>query len=380
MKKDIKILAIESSCDETAASLIVERDGHPYISTTIISSQADLHSKTGGVVPEVASRAHMEAIAAVITEALSIDHSQKLDYQKSILFLQKEITHIATTAGPGLIGSLLVGFNAAKTISYVLDLPIVPINHIEGHIYSAFAREDDKSPGSLLVDSQEIKFPLLALIVSGGHTSLILMTDHGKYQQLGSTIDDAVGEAYDKVAKLLGLSYPGGPIVSRLASEYRDANLKDAISLPRPLINDKTYNFSFSGLKTAVLYSAKRIADELDLKEAKDLSEQTKEAIAFAFEEAVKDVLISKTQRAIMEYHPKAVVFGGGVAANRYLATSLERMIEGTESGTKFLKPLLKMAGDNAAMIGLAAYYHIKRGDVKKWNEIKVDSNWDLTE
>ena len=372
-------MAIETSCDETAAAVIEKKDNSLFITKSIVSSQIDLHAKTGGVVPEVASRAHMEAIVPIVSEALSLKTTSQINYRESIKALREEITHIAVTAGPGLIGSLLVGFNAAKTISYALDLPIVPINHIEGHIYSAFIKEDKDSSG-FKVDEESIKFPLLALIVSGGHTSLILMTDHNQYKQLGSTIDDAVGEAYDKVAKLLGLDYPGGPIISRLATEFRQQNEKEIMELPRPLINDGTFNFSLSGLKTAVLYATRKIVAEKGLDSARDLDENTKRGIAAAFEEAVKDVLVFKTKKAIFKYKPKTVVFGGGVAANQYLGSSLKEMIDKEDRSIKFYKPLLKMTGDNAAMIALAAYYHIKRRAVKDWDEIKVDSNWDLAD
>jgi len=379
IEKRLKILAIETSCDETAAAVIEKKDNSLFITKSIVSSQIDLHAKTGGVVPEVASRAHMEAIVPIVSEALSLKTTSQINYRESIKALREEITHIAVTAGPGLIGSLLVGFNAAKTISYALDLPIVPINHIEGHIYSAFIKEDKDSSG-FKVDEESIKFPLLALIVSGGHTSLILMTDHNQYKQLGSTIDDAVGEAYDKVAKLLGLDYPGGPIISRLATEFRQQNEKEIMELPRPLINDGTFNFSLSGLKTAVLYATRKIVAEKGLDSARDLDENTKRGIAAAFEEAVKDVLVFKTKKAIFKYKPKTVVFGGGVAANQYLGSSLKEMIDKEDRSIKFYKPLLKMTGDNAAMIALAAYYHIKRRAVKDWDEIKVDSNWDLAD
>ncbi|MFA6963173.1 MAG: tRNA (adenosine(37)-N6)-threonylcarbamoyltransferase complex transferase subunit TsaD [Patescibacteria group bacterium] len=396
----IRILAIETSCDETAAAVIEEQlDGsriksgmtglRPVILSNIISSQIDLHAQTGGVVPEVASRAHMEAIIPVISQALLLGREVgPADYQEAIEELSG-ITHIAVTAGPGLIGSLLVGFNAAKTMAYARGLPIIPINHIEGHIYSAFSRE---------LSSADDQFPILALTVSGGHTSLTLMKDHGIYETLGQTLDDAVGEAYDKVAKLLGLGYPGGPAISKLACEFRrlgagsresgeeTPNFKlqtpNSIVFPRPVMNDGTYNFSFSGLKTSVLQKTKDIVLELNLNSPTEIPDEIKQEIAYAFEEAVAEVLATKTARAVKEFQPKTVVFAGGVSANQYLASQIQLKVESIKSKDKtiqFLTPPRDMTGDNAAMIGLAAYHHIKQGKISNWDEIDVDSNWELT-
>lgn len=355
--KPIKILAIETSCDETAAAVILEKNGKPEILSNIISSQADLHTKTGGVVPEVASRAHAEAIVPVVTEALLIN-SGKLEYQKAIKVLQNDITHIAVTNGPGLIGSLLIGFNAAKTIAYALDKPIIPINHIEGHIYSA-------------IGQGKVEFPILALTVSGGHTSLTLMKDHGQYQIIGETLDDAAGEAFDKVARLLGLGYPGGPAISKLAEEFKG---EKTFEFPRPILNNGTFNFSFSGLKTAVLQKV------IDLKKehGEKLPKQVKQEIAAAFEDAVVDVLVTKTIRAAEKFKPKAIILAGGVAANNLLRQTLELSTLNLKLATKFLVPPKIYCGDNAAMIGLAAFYHIQRGDYSTWDQVKVDSNLEL--
>lgn len=395
--KEMKILAIESSCDETAAAIISidqnsqpqgfqarltpgVKEFRPIILSNAVSSQVDLHAKTGGVVPEVASRAHMEAIIPIIDQALSDAHIETIS----------SITHIAVTAGPGLIGSLLVGFNAAKSIAYALDKPIVPINHIEGHIYSALATElkNQKTEES----KNRFEFPLLALVVSGGHTSLILAKDHGKYEIIGETVDDAAGEAFDKVSKLLDLGYPGGPIISRLASQYRNENTGTNLIFPRPMINDNTFNFSFSGLKTAVLTEVKKRTDIRDL---------DKLEIAAAFEDAVVDVLVTKTMRAIEKHEPNTVVLAGGVAANKTLRGSLikaisnycssdaalesrtteqtSRLQEHRSKNIQLLVPPISLCGDNAAMIGLAAFYHIQNNDLKTWDQIKVDSNWELS-
>lgn len=395
MKKEIKILAIETSCDETAAAVICGANEnsnieirnskqiqnsklkYPKVLSNVVSSQIDLHAKTGGVVPEVASRAHMEAIIPVVEEALSVAKN-KID----------DITHVAVTAGPGLIGSLLVGFNTAKALAYSLDLPLIPINHIEGHIYSAMpARvESQKSVKSKV---QGIKFPILALTVSGGHTSLTLVEDHLKYRTLGQTIDDAAGEAFDKVAKLLGLGYPGGPEVSEFASKYRNKvesrkSIKSkvqGIEFPRPLINHPNFDFSFSGLKTAVLTHVLRLK-ALSSK----LSASQKEEVCFAFEEAAVDVLATKTMRAAREFRPKGIILAGGVAANGRLREELKARIEKYNSEVEekykmnFYLPEPGMSGDNAAMIGLAAYYHIIEGEKGDWRKSEISANLQITD
>jgi len=446
-KNDIKILAIETSCDETAAAVIGIENDQPIILSSVVSSQADLHAKTGGVVPEVASRAHMEAITPVITETLALAkqvipakagiqendildstsqttglpvgrhgwNDSELDYQKAIEYLKNEITHIAVTVGPGLIGSLLVGFNAAKTLAYTLDKPIIPINHIEGHIYSAFA-EQVKSQRSKVKGASEHSvlgsdincedFPIIALTVSGGHTSLTLMKGHGQYENIGQTIDDAAGEAFDKVAKLLGLGYPGGPIVSKYAFQFRTkiknseiGTQKSGIVFPRPILNDGSYNFSFSGLKTAV----RQKVLELKLKnfneqhpervmraegskipafagmteiEEVELSIEQKQEICAAFEDATVDVLVTKSLRAVEQFKPNIVILAGGVAANSHLRETFNRKFE--EKNVPVVIPPLRLTGDNAAMIGLAGFYHFKRNDLSSWRDTKIDSNLEL--
>jgi N6-L-threonylcarbamoyladenine synthase len=369
-QKVVKILAIESSCDETAAAVICVENGRPVVLSNVISSQVDLHAKTGGVVPEVASRAHVEAILPVIAEALTFSESGPAEgnqYEKAQAEL-KSITHIAMTAGPGLIGSLLVGFNAAKTLSYALDLPIIPVNHIEGHIYSVLCGTNN--------EKQALDFPVLALTASGGHTSLTIMRDHGLYEQIGATIDDAVGEAYDKVAKLLEVGYPGGPVISKLAGEYRSSGHASTIIFPRPIIHDGTFNFSFSGLKTSVLQKVKNLMAELALNRPADFPIELKQELAAAFEAAVADVLATKVRKAVEKYEPKALIFAGGVSANGFLAESIQSKIQ--SFNIDFMVPERKYCGDNAAMIGIAAYYHLQKGDVKSWQKTKVDSNWDL--
>lgn len=391
MEKDILILAIESSCDETAASVIGEKEGKPVVLSSVVSSQVDLHAKTGGVVPEVASRAHMEAIVPVVSQALldaqrAISKSKfqisnqvpndKLkndkinekcemgnnQYSEAIKVLQNDITHIAVTAGPGLIGSLLVGFNAAKTISYALDKPIIPVNHIEGHIYSPLA-----------IFENEFKFPVLSMTVSGGHTSITFIKDHIEYETIGETVDDAAGEAFDKVAKLLDLGYPGGPIVSKYAAAYREKGKPTSFEFPRPILNDGTFNFSFSGLKTAVLVQVKKMTEN-----GHKLTEAEKEEICAAFEDAAVDVLVTKTMRAVEKYKPKTLVLAGGVAANKRLREEMAERLKNITSDIQLLIPPINLCGDNAAMIGVAAFYHLQKGDVSSWKDIKINSNLEL--
>ena len=392
MKDHIRILAIETSCDETAAAVIsnchsefpprqVEGEtgasespgsrnefgvATPVILSSVVSSQADLHTKTGGVVPEVASRAHMESILPVVEEALAKANDETRitndEFRKRDLL--EGVTHIAVTNCPGLIGSLLVGFNAAKTIAYAKNLPFVPVNHIEGHIYSAIGRESLESN-----EESQIEFPIIALTVSGGHTSLTLMKDHGEYETLGETIDDAAGEAFDKVAKLLDLGYPGGPAVSKFAAEFRAENTDSNIKFPRPLMDKSNFDFSFSGLKTAVLTLVKKLKNQ----EIKKL----KNEICWAFEEAVVDVLCTKTIRAAKKFQPKAAILAGGVAANRRLRDELKKRLE--EINIELKMPEMSLCGDNAAMIGVAAFYHIVNGDIPKdIFSVTVDSNTGL--
>lgn len=397
------ILAIETSCDETSVAIILSGE-KPKILSNIVSSQIDLHAQTGGIVPEVASRAHMESIVPVVAEALLVAFTNLIsiknkkigqkEHAEAIRLLHNEVDCIAYTAGPGLIGSLLVGYNAAKTMAYSLNLPIIPINHIEGHIYSAFTEIFSED------DDKKIQFPVLALTVSGGHTSLTLMQDHGIYENIGGTLDDAAGEAFDKVAKLLDLGYPGGPAISKLASEYRNnlkfkiynlnslkisklsegsanggkiENYPNRIILPRPIMNDNTFNFSFSGLKTAVLQTV------INIKKDHEITDNDKLEIAAAFEDAAVDVLTTKTIRAIKKFEPKTVLLAGGVSANKELRRVLKSKVEELESNIVFLTPPLFLCGDNAGMIGLAANFRLRNNQATTWDEADVDSNLKLT-
>ena len=331
------VLGIETSCDETAAAIV--EDGK-RIHSNVIASQLRIHEKFGGIVPELASRAHLEAIPPILKEAY-----------KNAKASPEDIGAIAVTNGPGLIGSLLVGVSTAKALSYVHNLPLIGINHLEGHIYSNFLTEEvHPVRGPILKDepfSNGVNPPFLSLIVSGGHTSLVLVKDYGKYELLGATRDDAAGEAYDKVAKLLGLGYPGGPAIDRLAQKGDSGKIK----FPRPYL-PHSFDFSFSGLKTAVLYYVKKREETLPVTEVAD--------IAASFQAAVVDVLVKKSLKAVKKTKVKKLVVGGGVTANTTLRRRLKE--EGREAGIEVYIPPPHLSTDNAAMIASAGYYRFQQG------------------
>lgn len=314
------ILGIESSCDETSVSII--KDGKEEISTVVLS-QMDTHAYYGGVVPEIASRMHVENITIVIEEVLTKAH-----------MTMNQIDAIAIAYGPGLIGSLLVGLMAAKTLSFIYDKPLIPVHHIAGHIYA-----------NNLV--KQLKFPLMALVVSGGHTQLIYMKENYNFKVIGSTLDDAVGEAYDKVARVISLPYPGGPLVDKLSFEG-----KDTYDLPLPL-NDDSYNFSFSGLKSSVI--------NLVHNEKQRGHEIIKENLACSFQNRVTEILTKKTIKALKDYKVNNLIVAGGVAANRGLRKRLEE--ECKINNINLTVPEIKYCTDNGAMIATAGYYAYQRGD-----------------
>ncbi|MCA9959311.1 MAG: tRNA (adenosine(37)-N6)-threonylcarbamoyltransferase complex transferase subunit TsaD [Chloroflexota bacterium] len=314
-----RILAVETSCDETAAAVI---ENGTRILSNVVASQVDIHAQYGGVFPEVASRRHIEVIYPVIEQALREAH---------IGF--DDLDCIAVTRGPGLVGSLLVGVNAAKGLALARNKPFLGINHIEGHIYSLWLT--DAAP--------DIEFPILTLVVSGGHTELYLMTEHGRYQHLGGTLDDAAGEAFDKVGRLLDLPYPGGPAIDK-ASEHGNPT---AFQFPRAIMNDQSYNFSFSGLKTAVMRQSKRY----------DTGRMPVNDIAASFQAAVVDTLVTKTAQAAQDYGVTAVHLAGGVSANRALRQAMSMALN-----IPVRYPPLRLCTDNAAMIGAAAHWHFVNG------------------
>jgi N6-L-threonylcarbamoyladenine synthase len=341
----MKILAIESSCDETAAALLQVQRKKSKVLSSVVFSQIKTHQKYGGIVPEVAAREHIQKIITVISESLG----------------NNDIDLIAATYGPGLITSLQVGLQTAKTLSYVWKKPLVGINHLEAHIYANWL----SNPGLQKMADNKI-FPAVCLIISGGHTELILMKGFGRYKLLGQTRDDAVGEAYDKVAKMLHLGYPGGPVVERLAKHGHS----ERVELPRPMIDSGNFDFSFSGIKTAVRYYAET---------NKILS--SKKAIAdvcASFQQAVSEVLIFKTIKAAKQYKVKTILLGGGVSANLHLRESLKK--ESKKIKLDFYCPEFKYTQDNAAMIAVAAYFNRKNAKLDNWKKINADPNLRLAE
>lgn len=331
----MRILAVETSCDETAAAVVRRDSGADFvvIERSVVASQADLHKKYGGVYPEVASREHSRQILPVIAEALDLAmHAPRRLPPLSL----HGITHLAVTQGPGLIGSLLIGVQTIATLGFATKLPIIPVNHLAGHIYASF----------ISVSGVQVvpRFPLMAMIVSGGHTMLLLMHDHYRFQLLGQTRDDAAGEAFDKVAKLLDLGYPGGPRVSKLAL----SGDRERFTFPIGLEREDSYDFSFSGLKTAVLREVQKLGS---------LAVQDKADIAASFERVVVNALLLKTSRALDAYPVRDFVLGGGVAANQHLRDRLAAMLAHRDVPVRLHVPPIALCTDNAAVIGAAAAF-----------------------
>jgi N6-L-threonylcarbamoyladenine synthase len=358
LKNPKNILAIESSCDETAAAVLV----NGKIVSNIISSQIKIHAKYGGIIPEVAARSHVTAIIPIIDSALK---TAKISLDK--------IDCIAVTQGPGLLPALLVGIDTAKALSLALKIPLLPINHMEAHIYANFIRVGQKSKvksekitnskHTLNFKLQAPRFPALILIVSGGHTMIVKMSGHGSYKILGETIDDAAGEAFDKTAKMMGLPYPGGPHLSKLAQQGHG----DTFDFPRPLLHSKDLNFSFSGLKTSVLYTILKLPK---------INHRTLTDLAASTEQAIVDVLIAKMDKAITQEKPRTIMLGGGVAANKPLRKRFQ--ILATKFQIPALIPPLEYCTDNAGMIGLAAFWRLKSHKAKFSTSFDAKPNMDL--
>jgi N6-L-threonylcarbamoyladenine synthase len=330
------LLSVESSCDETAAAVV--RDGRTALSN-VIASQVAVHAEYGGVVPEIASRKHLEAISYIIEQALR---------KASVSF--EDIEGVCVTRGPGLAGALLVGLSTAKAIAYAKSLPIIGIHHIEGHLFAVFLE-------------RPVEFPFIALVVSGGHTHLYRVDGFGRYRILGQTLDDAAGEAFDKVAKIMGLPYPGGAIIDNLASKGDPKSVR----LPRPLLNDGSFNFSFSGLKTAVLNYLQKNPVSDDGRKLHDLCS--------SFQEAVCDVLVRKTEAAVADTGITRLVVAGGVACNSGLRSRMKELAY--MKGIELSIPSPLLCTDNAAMIAVPGDYYLKNG-MRSGYELDARASWPL--
>ncbi|HZK23126.1 MAG TPA: tRNA (adenosine(37)-N6)-threonylcarbamoyltransferase complex transferase subunit TsaD [Atopostipes sp.] len=316
----MKILSIETSCDETSAAVIENGD---TILSNIVASQINSHKRFGGVVPEIASRHHVEYITLIIEEAMT---EANVDFE--------DLDAVAVTEGPGLVGALLIGVNAAKAIAFAHNLPLIPVNHMAGHIYA-----------NQFI--QPLEFPLLALVVSGGHTELVYMKEHGDFEIIGETRDDAAGEAYDKIGRIIDVPYPGGKHIDEMAQLG-----EDTFNFPRAMINENNYDFSFSGLKSSFINTVHNAKQKNETLNQNDL--------ATSFQQAVVDILVSKTIRAAKEYEVKQIILAGGVAANSGLRKGLSKAVEEELKEVDLVIPPLSLCGDNAAMIGAAAFLNIE--------------------
>ncbi len=330
----MKILGIETSCDETAAATV--EDGTKILSN-VIASSAEMHAKTGGVIPEQAARQQVRSIIPVIDASMANAKCQ-----------MEDIDSIAVTVGPGLIGSLLVGVETAKTLAYLWKKPIVPVNHLIAHIYANWLTANNKP-----------EFPVLALVVSGGHTDLVLMKNHGKLEWIGGTRDDAAGEAFDKTARLLGLPYPGGPAIAAEAAKHLTVNHEPLTMFPRPMIEENNFDWSFSGLKTAVLRTINN-----------QQTTTNKEKLAAEIQEAIVDVLVTKTIRAVQKFKPKSFLLAGGVAANSRLREKFTDEIKTKKLPIMFHVPEAKLCTDNATYIAAYAFYNYSP---VRWKKIEAN-------
>lgn len=381
----MKILSIETSCDETAISIIeakgeISSPSFEVLSDEIIS-QVNLHQEFGGVYPSLAKREHAKNLPIILEKILKdadffISGKTEISKDEILKILEREpemaenlwkiisciekpeIEYIAVTAGPGLEPALWVGITFAKALAHAWKIPLIPVNHMEGHILSFLLQDKENT-----ISQKQVEFPALSLLISGGHTELILVKDWTKYEKIGQTVDDAVGEAFDKVARILGLPYPGGPEISKLAELGKE---NEKIKLPRPMIKTNDFNFSFSGLKTAVLYLVRDLGE---------ISEQDRKDIALEFEKAVGDVFVHKIKKAIKKYGVKELIIGGGVSANKYLRERLTNDLD-----VEVLLPSKKLSTDNSIMIGIAGYFKIISNPkkIEGPDSVRALSNWSV--
>ena len=347
------ILGIETSCDETSVAIIEGTKKDIQLKANVLATSLTLHAKTGGIIPEQAAREQLKYMLPTLKEALNlynvnskIKKSSKNTYNE-ILESLNNIDAIAVTYGPGLIGSLLVGIETAKTLAYILKKPIIPVNHMIGHIYANWISANNYNP------TTSISFPLIALVVSGGHTDLLLLKKHGHFQLLGGTRDDAAGEAFDKIGRMLGLAYPAGPEIEQLAKKGDSKRF----NFPRPLLHDKTYEFSFSGLKTAVLREIIKLSNNTNQTNTPStLSNKTITDVARGTQDAIIDILVKKTLRAAKEYNVDTILLSGGVSANQTLRETFTDQI--SKLNINLFVPDKSFCTDNAAMVATAAYFN----------------------
>jgi N6-L-threonylcarbamoyladenine synthase len=354
----MRILGIESSCDDSAAAYLEVAGGKVRRLEYVVATQ-EIHKKYGGVVPEVAAREHVATLPPLLAAL-----ADKVVGKPDGALLGKRVDLIAVTRGPGLVTSLKVGLDTARALAAAWKKKIIGVNHIEGHVYSNWLPAEIGQP---LFGAKDKIFPALVLVVSGGHTEILYMKDHCSYKLLGATRDDAAGEAIDKTAKLMGLGYPGGPALSKLAA-LGDARTYE---FPRPMIRDPHYDFSFAGLKTAVRYFLRDHQSQME-------DEAFRRNVAAATERAIVEVLVAKTLRAAKEKKVRTVFLAGGVAANGPLRRELGAAIKEKLPNAVFVEPLLRYCTDNAAMIAMAAYHRAKKGKFDDWRKMDVDPNWEL--
>lgn len=338
----MKILTIETSCDETAAAIVSKnpKENYAKVLSNVVTSSLLYHSKTGGIIPDIAAREQLKFIIPVIEKAIN-------DAKVAI----KDIDAIAVTKGPGLIGSLLIGVETAKTLAYLWNKPIIPVNHLLGHIYANFIKTPKLDARRLTLNT--IQFPALALLVSGGHTDLVVIKSHKNFKWLGGTRDDAAGEAFDKIGRLLKLPYPGGPAIEKVS----ERGIAGRFTFPRPMIGSKDFDFSFSGLKAAVMR---------EVKKTKNMDEKTKADIAASVQKSIIEVLVRKTMKATKKYNVKSILLGGGVAANQQLRSELKCKMANDKCKIDFFAPQKSLCTDNAAMIGAYAAFNYKPVELKR--------------